>query len=216
MSAFLLVRHAQSTWNATGRWQGQADPPLSETGEALSSRAGQRLRDQMRFELVITSDLERARRTGELLSGWAGTGAAGGGPQLVVEPALREFNVGDWSGLTRAEIEQRWPTQLALFDSGRLPGAPGGESRAGFDARVAGAAGQVAGLIHRYQASRTLIVAHGGVIRSIARAAGLPERHIRNLAGYGGVARAERLRLDYPVDLLDGESPGEGTGPVVL
>ncbi|HET9077327.1 MAG TPA: histidine phosphatase family protein [Acidimicrobiales bacterium] len=218
MSAFLLVRHAQSTWNATGRWQGQADPPLSETGEASSRQAGQRLRDQMRFDLVVTSDLVRAQRTGELLGGQGPAAGAGPGsaPRVVVEPSLREFHVGRWSGLTRAEIAKAWGEELDLFDAGRLAGAPGGETRADFDARVAMAARQVAGLIHRHQARLTLIVTHGGVIRSIARSCGLVERHIRNLAGYGGTAGGGELSLSYPVDLLDGEAPGEVAGPVTL
>jgi probable phosphoglycerate mutase len=213
VSAFLLVRHAQSTWNASGRWQGQADPPLSEIGEDLSSRAGTRLRREMPFDLVITSDLERARRTGEVLSG---PSAPGPGPTRVVEPALREFHVGGWSGLTRAEIGRRWPSELALFDAGRLQAPPDGETRAEFDARVAVAARRVVELIHRHRAARTLIVTHGGVIRAMVRACGLPESPIRNLAGYHGTAGSAGLALSHPVDLLDGEPPEEMAGPLAL
>lgn len=221
MSAFVLIRHAQSTWNATGRWQGQADPPLSEAGTALTVRAAALLGDEPPFDLVITSDLQRARLTGELL---AAAGADAGAPpdpgrpspRLMVEPGLREFHVGDWSGLTRTEIEQRWPSQLALFDSGGLPAAPGGESRADFDDRIQVAAHRVSRLIDRHRPARTLIVTHGGVIRSLVRNAGLQERHVPNLAGYGGVAGPNGLALQFPVDLLGPAGSDQVSGPVAL
>ena len=226
MSAFLLIRHAQSTWNATGRWQGQADPPLSDAGTALTVQAAALLFEQQQFDLVVTSDLQRARRTGELLA----AGPPGDGltpdtypdrpsrptPRVVVEPRLREFHVGDWSGLTRAEIEQRWPSQLALFDSGRLTGAPGGETRAAFDARVQAAARRVGRLIARRGPARTLIVTHGGVIRSLVRSAGLEERHIPNLAGYEGTAHSGGLLLRAPVDLVRQSGSSQISGPVAL
>ncbi len=229
MSAFLLIRHAQSTWNAGGRWQGQADPPLSESGETATAIAARRLAGGGPFDLVITSDLARARRTGEILAGGPGGAPAPtaeptpdimatdrGSPPVILEPALREFHVGHWSGLTRPEIEQRWPAELALFDEGRLAAPPGGEARADFDARVRSAARKVARLIHRHSARRTLIVAHGGVIRSLVRTSGLQERHVANLAGYEGAAAEDGLRLHHPVDLLHGEPADHPAGPVAL
>lgn len=217
MSSLLLIRHAQSTWNATGRWQGQADPPLSGAGEELAARAAARLGRDTRFELVVTSDLERARRTGEILATGNGSGPSDGQqPTVVVEPGLREFDVGQWSGLTRSEIEKRWPSQLALFDAGRLPGAPGGETRSDFDARVRRAAERVARLIDRHRSTCTLVVTHGGVIRALLRSAGMQERHIPNLAGYRGAAAEGGLRLRLPVDLLGEAGPEEISGPVAL
>lgn len=236
MSAFLVVRHARSTWNASGRWQGQADPPLSADGEELCLRAAAGLEP---FDLVITSDLERARRTAELLTVQppramvprgpvaAPTGLAeprvvaerpaATAPPVVVEPYLREFHVGSWSGLTRAEIQQRWPSELALFDSGVLPAAPGGETREGFDARVLEAARRVAHLIADRGAKRTLVVTHGGVIRSLVRSSGRPERHVPNLAGYAGTAGAEGVSLHRAVDLAHHPaSESEAAGPPIL
>lgn len=215
MSSVLLIRHAQSTWNATGRWQGQADPPLSRAGEELARQAAERLGGGRRFDLVFTSDLERARRTGEILAGPFGK-RPDSRPRVLAEPGLREFHVGHWSGLTRAEIEKRWPSQLASFDAGRLAGAPGGETRADFDARVKRAAERVARLIDRHRASCTLIVTHGGVIRSLARTAALEERHVPNLGGYRGAASPDGLLLHLPVDLLGDPGPEEISSPVAL
>ena len=217
MSSVLLIRPAQSTWNATGRWQGQADPPLSAAGEELARQAAVRLAADTDVELVITSDLQRARRTGEILAGRVGVARSGRqAPELVAEPGLREFHVGEWSGLTRMEIEERWPSLLASFDAGRLTAAPGGETRSEFDARVRHAAERVARAIDRHRAGCTLVVTHGGVIRSLARTTGLQERHVPNLGGYRGAASPEGLSLHYPVDLLRDPGSGEISGPVAL
>ena len=99
-----LVRHGQSTWNALGRWQGQADPPLSPLGEEQAAEAAERLEATgVAVTGVVTSDLVRARRTGEIVAA-----ALGLGP-VDVRPDLREYDVGDWSGLTKPEIEKKWP-----------------------------------------------------------------------------------------------------------
>ncbi len=242
--AFLLIRHAQSTWNAAGRWQGQADLPLSDSGTASAVEAAARLACEPPFDLVITSDLTRARRTGEILgavgeappppepgSGCgpaASTGNRPGPPPaadtvfdtsgtaLIVEPALRELHVGEWSGLTRSEIEQRWPYELDLFDTGRLSAPPGGETREEFDSRVREAAREVARHIYRRGARRTLVVTHGGVIRSLLRSGGLLERHVTNLAGYEGRSSTESLSLEVPVDLLQPAARALSDGPAIL
>ena len=68
MARLLCIRHAQSTWNELGRWQGQADPPLSDAGR----RAAEALAEQLSAELstcraLVTSDLLRARETAAIL-----------------------------------------------------------------------------------------------------------------------------------------------------
>jgi probable phosphoglycerate mutase len=99
----LLVRHGQSEWNALGRWQGQADPPLNEVGRAQAISAARSLGS---LDAIFSSDLQRALETAAIISGELGIGP------VVVEPALRERDAGDWSGLTRAEIEERYPGWL--------------------------------------------------------------------------------------------------------
>jgi broad specificity phosphatase PhoE len=193
----LLVRHALSAWNVEGRWQGHADPPLAPGGEAQAAEAA-----AGPFDLVVTSDLLRARRTGELL--------AGGSP-AVVEPLLREFDVGLWSGLTRNEIERTWPEQLAAFDAGRLDGPPGGERRSEFEARVGRAARAVAGMA----SGRTLVVTHGGVIRAMSRLQGWPEGHISHLCGYEAEVKGGTLLLVSPTDLRAPSGGGGGAAGAI-
>jgi probable phosphoglycerate mutase len=212
MPDLLLVRHAQSIWNETGRWQGWADPPLSAVGEQQVRHAASRLAGEPPFELVASSDLIRALRTAQMLAAALKVPA----PTLI-EPGLREYDVGAWSGWTREEIEARWPEEMAWFARGELDAPPGGEHRAAFDARVIRAGKQVAAAAHAARAGRILVVAHGGVLRALARAVGQAEYRIGHLAGYWGRYAAGGLFPDMPVNLLDGEvaaDAGEATaGP---
>ena len=102
----LLVRHGESTWNADGRWQGQADPPLSALGEQQAADAAAHV-DAV--DAVWSSDLARARRTAEIIAHERGV-------DVRIDARLRERDAGEWQGYTRAEIEERWPGAL---DSGR-------------------------------------------------------------------------------------------------
>src|SRR5919107_550504 len=65
MARLLLVRHGESTWNATGRWQGWADPPLSDLGRAQAEAAAPAAAP---VDAVVSSDLRRARETAELMA----------------------------------------------------------------------------------------------------------------------------------------------------
>jgi broad specificity phosphatase PhoE len=171
MTDLLLVRHGQSTWNAEGKWQGQADPPLSSLGRLQAEHAA---RSVGTVDLIVTSDLERAHHTGLIISG-----AIGVGP-VVVEPNLRERDAGEWSGLTRVEIEQRWPGYL---DDGKRP--PGWEPQEQVLRRTLDA-------LHRidaeYAGAEVLVITHGGVVYAVEEHHGVPWVRIGNL-------EARRLRI---------------------
>jgi broad specificity phosphatase PhoE len=204
----LLLRHAQSVWNATGRWQGRADPPLSEEGERQTQRAAARLAGEGSFDVVVSSDLERSRRTAALLALHLGLSA----PHWI-EPDLHEYDVGEWSGLTHEQIESRWPGAIERFAQGELAKPPGGEDRAVFDARVVAAGERVGAQAADLGVDRILVVAHGGVVRSLARSTGQIEYRVGPLAGYWGMCAEGGLFPTERVNLLDGEVPadaGEG------
>lgn len=162
----LLVRHGQSTWNAEGRWQGSADPPLSPLGEH-QARCAREAIEHLEVRRVVTSDLVRARRTGEL--------GCPDGVEIVVQPALRERHAGEWEGLTRDEIEAGYPGFLAAHRS-----PPGFEDDETLLARVLPA---IDGLLASAGADVTLVVTHGGVIRTLERLLGAPEAPVPNLGG---------------------------------
>jgi probable phosphoglycerate mutase len=194
----LLIRHAQSQWNALGRWQGQADPPLSDEGRRQAAAAAARISVEpwyAGFDLVVSSDLARAAETAALLS--EGLGFDG---QPLMDEGLREYDAGEWSGLTLPEIEARWPGEVERFTHGLVSSPPGGEDRRSFDARVAECARRLAARAARAGAGSILVVAHGGVVNSFARSAGLPRHHIGHLAGYRGWHDERGL---FPGELID-------------
>jgi probable phosphoglycerate mutase len=184
MIRLLLLRHGESTWNAQSRWQGQADPPLSPFGERQAKDATVRLAEVATVRSVWVSDLVRARRTGELIAQRLDLGA------VREEPRLRERDVGAWSGLTRGEIEQRWPGYLEARRS--PPDFEGDEellerTRAGLAAVVEGS-----------DSSDVVVVTHGGVIRTIERSLDATPERLPNLGG-------RWLLADSPTDLALGE-----------
>ena len=74
------------------------------------------------IDRIVSSDLSRASRTAGIVAERLGVTAIG------VDEGLREVDVGEWSGLTRPEIEGRWPKLLAAWSDGTLQERPGGES----------------------------------------------------------------------------------------
>jgi len=157
MESVLCIRHAQSTMNAAGLWQGQADPPLSEEGREQARDLGERLRGDS-LSVLVSSDLRRARETAEIAAQRLGIAAH-------PEPALRELDVGDWSGLAAEEIARRWPGEFARFQAGDVDARPGGgETRRELRARVVAA---LCALPQRYRGDRIAVVTHLGVIRTL-------------------------------------------------
>ena len=200
MIRLLLVRHGESTWNAVSRWQGQADPPLSPFGERQAEDAGARLAELATITAVWASDLVRARRTAELVAGHLGIAT------VREEPRLRERDVGSWSGLTRDEIEERWPGYLA---SRRSP--PDFE---GDDELLARTRAGLAAAVDANDPGDVLVVTHGGVIRTIERSLGaIPER-LPNLGGrWLVVASPTELSLGERVVLLEPDEMTVPSGP---
>lgn len=197
MVRLLLVRHGESTWNAQSRWQGQADPPLSPFGERQAEDAIARLTEVATITAVWTSDLARARRTGEIIAKRLGLGG------VRAEPRLRERDVGAWSGLTRDEIEQRWPGYLAARRS-----PPDFE---GDDALLGRAGAGLAAAVDGTGSGDVLVVTHGGVIRTIERALGATPERLPNLGGRWLLAESRTdLALGDRVVLLE---PDEVTIP---
>ena len=184
----LFVRHGQSEWNALGRWQGQADPPLSDLGRAQAAMAVDRARG---VESMVTSDLERARETAQII-------ATALGLDLRVDAGLRERDVGEFTGLTRPEIEQRWP---GIFDgSPGLPAPPGGEATEAFLRRVLTSLRAVA---ETASGSEVLVVSHGGVVRNLERHLGLTPDPCPNLGGLRLDINGSRLEAGGRVLLVD-------------
>jgi broad specificity phosphatase PhoE len=154
----ILIRHGESQWNVEGRWQGQADPPLSERGRRQARDAIERIAS-LEPAALYSSNLCRAHETALILGRRIGL-------EPRIEPRLQEFNVGVWSGLTKPEIERRWPGQYARFSFRELDFRPGGgESPRELMARVHEALDEIA---DRHAGLRVLLISHGGVAKSLS------------------------------------------------
>jgi broad specificity phosphatase PhoE len=171
MSRIYVVRHGESIWNAERRWTGHGDPPLSEGGRAQARDACERLRGE-RFDAVCSSRLARARETATILA------SALGLRQLEAMRELDERFAGEMSGMTSAEIEERWPGLLDRWRAGSPPDLPGGERWETFVARVREGLRKLESV-----PGRILLVSHMGVQRVIEHALGKPPRWYGNLEG---------------------------------
>ena len=158
-SNFTLVRHGETEWNLSGRWQGHADAPLTDRGEAQARALGERFKDEV-FDVCYTSDLGRAARTTELILEQSGMA-------FETDERLRERDLGVMQGLTTKEMLDRCPE---VFDSFRNAGpdfvVPEGESFRQFHERCVQA---LEDCLERHAGKRVLLVTHGGVLGAIFR-----------------------------------------------
>jgi len=159
VSRIVLLRHAQSEWNAVGRWQGAGDPSLSALGREQAQAVASRFACAgLGFERVVASDLARALETAEIVGEQLGL--------AIDRDALwRERDIGAWTGLTHQEIEARWPADYAQFRAHEEHARPGGgESNAMLRARAQRA---LAALRARHGGARVLVVTHRGIARML-------------------------------------------------
>ena len=191
------MRHGQSEWNADGRWQGQADPPLTDLGRAQAHHAARALGV---VDAIVASDLVRALDTAVILAGELGVGP------VVVDPDLRERHAGDWQGLTRVDIEAGWPGYL---DDRRRP--DGWEPDEDLLVRATGALVRIHDLVAGGEA---IAVTHGGLVYVLEGAFGEPFERLPNLGGrWVDVGPDGPTRLGERVVLVD---PDELTIPSQL
>ena len=200
MTRILLVRHGESTWNADGRWQGQADPPLTERGQQQALEAAARIGT---VDAIITSDLERAAHTAAILARTLGV------DHVASEPLFRERDAGSLSGLTREQIFEKFPGLLPDDPAGHRPGEDGHprwpddwESDTHLWSRLEIGLVAVSRLLPD---GSVLIVTHGGVIYGLERTLGEVGRpRLANLDGVRLEVRSdESMVVGERVSLID-------------
>lgn len=158
----VLLRHGRTAWNAERRYQGQEDPPLDEVGQAQALEAAA-LVAAMHPDLVVSSDLRRADQTAQKI-------VALTGQRLVRDARLRERHLGHWQGLTRDEVQARFPEEFADWLAGRDVTRRGGESRQEVANRALKALGELP------EAELTVLVSHGATSMCLTAALlGLPQ-----------------------------------------
>ena len=158
---FTIIRHGQTRANIQGILQGHFDAPLDDTGRRQAVCTAERLLDEVPFNILYSSDLQRA---------WETAGIIGKALGLlpVPLPELREWHLGDLEGRPRSELQRLYPEIMNSFQfdpEGDIP-VPGGESRETFFARVARCLDRLAEL---HAGQRVLLVTHGCVMRAVYR-----------------------------------------------
>jgi broad specificity phosphatase PhoE len=185
----VVVRHGQTDDNAAGIWQGHRDSPLSDVGRDQARRAAPALA-AYRPQLVVSSDLRRAHDTA------AEVGAAAGMP-VMLDPRLREVDVGQWQGMTSAEVRQRDPQLLAAMGRGEdVRRGRTGETVAELADRVGAALRDIAAELDAGRVA--VVVCHGVSARcGVAALTGLPQMQaLQVLWGLGNAHSAVLARTD--------------------
>lgn len=193
--ALLLLRHGQSEWNAVRRWQGLADPPLTDLGRQQAGRTAAALaRLPGRIGSVWSSDLRRASETAEIIDAELDTGG------IRLDPRLREADAGPWEGFTPEEIERRWPGWLGAHRR------PDGFEPA--DSVVERATAACVDLVRSAGEHPVMAVTHSGVIRVMRRHLGLDDHRIANLDGaWFGLDASGRLQFLQPFEAAPASRP---------
>ena len=185
----LLVRHGQSEWNAQGRWQGQADPPLTELGREQARLAAHRLED---IDAVVASDLQRAAQTASIVAAHLQL------PVAHTDHRLRERHAGPWQGLTHADIERIWP---GWIKSDQRP--EGYEA----DHLVADRALEALWeLAHTFAGHTVVGVSHSGTIRAVVDRVNGRGTRLANLAGVWLHLEAGQIAVIDEIHLLGDET----------
>jgi broad specificity phosphatase PhoE len=159
VTTIYLARHGESDWNAANRFQGHSDRPLTDFGREQAQALGELVAAE-NVEAVYSSPLKRALETALIV-------AARSGLEVVEDEDLREVDTGSWSGLSRAEVQERFPEGFDRWTSGGA-GWEDGESYEEMAERVLAAVNRIAAA---HPGGRVLIVSHGGPIRAIQGAA---------------------------------------------
>jgi len=173
-----LIRHGTTQWNATRRFQGHTDVPLSDTGRDQARRLAARLRSE-RFGAIYSSDLSRATETARIV-------AEPHALEVRHDPRLREFHFGEWEGLTWDEIVATRPhLRESELTAASLYAPDGGETFDDVRKRVASFLDDVSAepLAH------AAVVMHAGALHAAIAALGLSDE----AAAAGGVVAAASL-----------------------
>ena len=181
----VMLRHGQSDFNLASRMQGQLDTELTEVGRAQASAAAEVLAKRQPL-LIVSSDLRRAYDTAVALGERTGL-------LVQVDNRLRETHLGDWQGMTHAEVDAAAPGARQEWRDDASWAPHGGESRVDVAAR---SLPLVADLLSSESewgaidepARPVVLVAHGGLIAALTAA--LLRLPIGNWPALGGMGNA--------------------------
>jgi broad specificity phosphatase PhoE len=154
----LLIRHGETEWNHIGRWQGFEQIPLNDVGVSQAAALAQHL-SQQSIAAIYSSDLLRAVQTATPLCEALGL-------TPITHPDWREQNLGIFQGLTRDEIEAKYPAEWMSMQAGLGYVIPNGESRADLQRRAYRAWESI---VANGDGPQVAVVTHGGTIKALLR-----------------------------------------------
>ncbi|QTX33466.1 histidine phosphatase family protein [Aminithiophilus ramosus] len=188
-----IVRHGETDWNVTGRFQGRNDIALNDRGLEQARRLAGAL-EKVPFDRLWSSPLSRALETARAV-------ALLQGKSVEIDEGLTEISHGEWEGLDGAEVERRWPGDLARWHgTPHLLAMPGGESLLDVQRRSVEALDRVVAA----GGENVLVAAHDAVIKVLLCAClEMPLRCFwRFQVGNGSVTLLEPTARGWSVPLL--------------
>jgi broad specificity phosphatase PhoE len=159
---FYFLRHGESEGNSARLIQGRGDYPLSEAGREQARRVAGWFADK-RVALLLSSPLSRAAETARIVAAELGAAAAESREELI------EMDTGRFTGLTTAEIQQRFPADWRSFQRESWEGVPGAERIDALTARAEKLWAELAELARRGTRS-ILCVTHSGAMQWVLKA----------------------------------------------
>lgn len=173
MTEIIIIRHGETEWNKTGRFQGHSDVPLSAEGRTQAAALGKNLVVD-HVDAIYASDLTRAMETAAPL-------ATRFGLPVIPDPQLRELNFGAWEGRNFNDVNAENPNAMKNFYTDpEQADIPESEPFPEFQRRVAG---RVREIVAHERGKRVVIVSHGASIRILlADLLSMPIRSIWHLS----------------------------------
>ncbi|TVU01452.1 hypothetical protein EJB05_53102, partial [Eragrostis curvula] len=167
----VIVRHGETSWNASRIIQGHLDAELNDIGRQQAVAVAHRLSKEVKAAAIYSSDLKRAAETAETIARVCNL------PNVVFDPALRERHIGDLQGMKLEVAATERPEAYKAFMSHKrnqqIPGD--GESLDQLSERCVSC---LYDIVEKHKGERIIVVSHGGTIRELYRHAS-PMKPIR-------------------------------------
>lgn len=172
MTKFIIVRHGQSKANECGYLVGKTEAPLSSRGERQAKAVSEYILKKYKVDVIYSSPLSRACNTVKGVADELDL-------PIVTENELREFDFGDWEGLTHEEIKNNFDDGYSKWASDPGVFVPsGGESMAHLQSRVVEKLKEIG---KKEDGKTVLIGSHSSVIRALlCYIQGLPLTKMKN------------------------------------
>lgn len=154
-----LTRHGQTDWNIAGRYQGQSDISLNQTGQLQAEQIAKRLSTET-IHAIYSSDLSRAKDTASKIRNLQGQS-----PAFQIDSRWRELSFGDWEGMTYKEMSAHSPELFSKWMvNPKDTSTPNGETLVQLAERVKAAFDEIK---NNHQDQTVLVVGHSGSLQTL-------------------------------------------------